>query len=93
MSPQRFKVSRLVRVEAVDSNQFGYTVDIHSNVSNLTQLALSLMNQKYFEEYLIDELTPEVWQRMDEKSNTFLITARCTYESMTRIRNSKRTWF
>lgn len=33
MSPQSFKASRLVRLEPVNHNQFGCTVDIHNGVS------------------------------------------------------------
>ena len=43
MSPQRFKISRLVRLEAVNYNQFGCTVDIHSNVSRHVEVCTKLV--------------------------------------------------
>ena len=57
-------------------------------VSELTQSALSKKDQKYFEEYLIGELTEEVWACLDNKSKVFLITAKSTYESMVKLKDS-----
>ena len=57
-------------------------------VSDLTQSALSSKDQKYFEDYLIGELTEDVWKRLDDKSKVFLITAKSNYESMIKMKNS-----
>ena len=57
-------------------------------VSDLTQSALSSKDQKYFEDYLIEELTEDVWKRLDDKSKAFLITAKSNYESMIKMKSS-----
>ena len=58
-------------------------------VSDLTQSAVSLKDQKYFEAYLIGKLTEDVWKKLDDKSKAFLITAKTTYESMIKMKNSE----
>ena len=58
-------------------------------VSTLTQSALSTKDYKYFEDYLIGELTEEVWGRLDEKSKAFLITAKSNYETMIKMKDSE----
>ena len=58
-------------------------------VSDLTQSALSSKDQKYFEDYLIGELTEDVWKRLDDKSKAFLITAKSNYESMIKMKDSE----
>lgn len=58
-------------------------------VSNLTQSALSTKDHQYFEDYLIGELTEEVWRRLDDKSKAFLITAKSNYESMIKMKDSE----
>ncbi len=54
-------------------------------VSRLTQSALSTNDQEYFEEYLVGQLSEEVWNRLDDKSKSFLITAKSNYESMIKL--------
>ena len=58
-------------------------------VNGLTQSALSSKDQKYFEGYLIGELTEEVWEKIDDKSKAFLITAKSSYESMIKLKDSE----
>lgn len=58
-------------------------------VSTLTHSALSTKDHKYFEDYLIGELTEEVWGRLDEKSKAFLITAKSNYETMIKMKDSE----
>ena len=58
-------------------------------VSSLTESALSSKDQKYFEGYLIGELTAEVWEKIDDKSKAFLITAKSSYESMIKLKDSE----
>jgi hypothetical protein len=58
-------------------------------VSGLTQSALSSNDQDYFKDYLIGQLTESVWNRLDDKSQAFLITSRSTYESMIKMKDSE----
>lgn len=58
-------------------------------VNALTKSALSMKDQKYFEGYLIDELTEEVWGRLEDKSKAFLITAKSNYESMIQMKDKE----
>ena len=57
-------------------------------VSRLTQNAISKQDEKYFESHLRSRLTDEVWEKLDEKSKTFLITAKSNFESMAKMENS-----
>lgn len=56
-------------------------------VSRLTQKAISKKDEKYFEGQLRSKLTDEVWEKLDEKSKTFLITAKSNFASMTKMEN------
>ncbi len=58
-------------------------------VSGLTQSALPKKDYKHFEEYLIGEITEEVWGRLEEKSRIFLITAKSNFESMVKMDNEE----
>ena len=58
-------------------------------VSGLTQKTLSEGDQNYFEEYLISELTLDVWNKLDDKSKAFLITAKSNFESMIKMKDSE----
>ena len=58
-------------------------------VNELTQSNLSFKDRKYFEDLLIAELTEEIWNRLDDKSKVFLITAKSNYESMIKMKDSE----
>ncbi len=59
-------------------------------VGDLMQSVLSVKDQEYFKEYLSGILTANVWNRLDDKSKTFLITARSNYEGMIKM-NGRET--
>ena len=59
---------------------------VAENVSDLTQSALSIKDYKYFEEQLVEVLTKEVWNHLDEKSKTFLISAKSNFECMIKMK-------
>lgn len=59
-------------------------------VNDLVQSAIPKKDQNYFKEYLIGELTEEIWERMDDTSKTSLITAKCNYESMVKTEGSEK---
>ncbi len=56
-------------------------------ISRLTQNAISKQDEKYFEVQLRSKLSDEVWEKLDEKSKTFLITAKSNFESMVKMEN------
>lgn len=54
-------------------------------VGELTRNVLSVFDNTYYKEYLVGELTQEVWDKLDEKSKAFLITAKSNYDSMIKM--------
>lgn len=54
-------------------------------VGELTRNVISVADNTYYKEYLVGELTQEVWDKLDEKSKAFLITAKSNYDSMVKI--------
>lgn len=54
-------------------------------VGELTRNVLSVADNTYYKEYLVGELTQEVWDKLDEKSKAFLITAKSNYDCMVKM--------
>lgn len=54
-------------------------------VGELTRNVIAVSDNIYYKEYLVGELTQEVWDKLDEKSKTFLITAKSNYDSMIKM--------
>ena len=54
-------------------------------VGELTRNVLSVFDNTYYKEYLVGELTQEVWDKLEEKSKAFLITAKSNYDSMIKM--------
>lgn len=54
-------------------------------VGELTRNVISVADNTYYKEYLVGELTQEVWDKLDEKSKAFLITAKSNYDSMIKM--------
>lgn len=55
---------------------------VSEEIARMMQNAFPATDRSYYEEYLIGELSKDVWKRMDEKSRSFLVTAKATYEGM-----------
>ncbi|MGN0514313.1 MAG: DEAD/DEAH box helicase family protein [Lachnospiraceae bacterium] len=54
-------------------------------VGELTRNVISVADNTYYKEYLVGELTQDVWDKLDEKSKAFLITAKSNYDSMVKM--------
>lgn len=54
-------------------------------VGELTRNVISVADNTYYKEYLVGELTQEVWDKLDEKSKAFLITAKSNYDCMVKM--------
>ncbi len=54
-------------------------------VGKLTRNVISVADTTFYEEYLIGELTQEVWDKLDERSKVFLISAKSNYSSMIKM--------
>lgn len=54
-------------------------------VGELTRNVIAVSDNVYYKEYLVGELTQEVWDKLDEKSKTFLIIAKSNYDSMIKM--------
>lgn len=54
-------------------------------VGELTRNVISVADNTFYKEYLVGELTQEVWDKLEEKSKAFLITAKSNYDSMVKI--------
>lgn len=58
-------------------------------VSELTKDILTYGDHQYYQTTLIDELTQGVWNKLDEDSQSFLITAKRTYDMMSKMNDKE----
>ena len=58
-------------------------------VSELTKDILTYGDHQYYQTTLIDELTQDVWNKLDEDSQSFLITAKRTYDMMSKMNDKE----
>ena len=54
-------------------------------IDHLTSGVMVLRDQRHFEAELKSKLSENVWNRLDQRSRNYLITAKYTYESMIRM--------
>ena len=58
-------------------------------VSELTKNILTCGDYQFYQTTLIDELTQDVWNKLDEDSQSFLITAKRTYDMMSKMNDKE----
>lgn len=58
---------------------------VAEEINTLTCNIITVSDNRYYEEYMIGALTEEVWNKLDDKSKSFLITAKSNYDMMTKM--------
>lgn len=61
---------------------------IAESISSTLKKSVYKTDMNYYEEGLIGNLTEDVWNRLDDNSKTYLITAKSTYEVMIKMENA-----